>query len=51
MREIDIDQGLIIPQSVSIHETLTPVYTSLQEPTVKKRKHSQDGSQVKCEPG
>ncbi|KAJ0182952.1 hypothetical protein K1T71_000928 [Dendrolimus kikuchii] len=50
MRDIDIDQGLIIPQSVGMHETLTPVYTSLQEPSVKKRKHSQDGSQVKCEP-
>jgi hypothetical protein len=40
------------PQLVSLgHDTLTPVYTSLLEPTTKKRKHSQDTSQVKCEPG
>ncbi|PZC70987.1 hypothetical protein B5X24_HaOG214497, partial [Helicoverpa armigera] len=48
----DLDQGMINPQLVALgHETLTPVYTSLQEPSTKKRKHSQDtNSQVKCEP-
>ncbi|KAI8433369.1 hypothetical protein MSG28_015410 [Choristoneura fumiferana] len=41
----------ISPQLVSLgHEPLTPVYTNLQEPSSKKRKHSQDVSQVKCEP-
>ncbi|KPJ18399.1 Myelin gene regulatory factor [Papilio machaon] len=46
----ELDQGLINPQLVTIgHEgaTLTPVYTNLQEPSSKKRKHSQD---IKCEP-
>ncbi|XP_052738755.1 uncharacterized protein LOC112045120 isoform X1 [Bicyclus anynana] len=48
----DLEQGLINPQLVALgHETLTPVYTNLQEPSGKKRKHSQDiNSQVKCEP-
>ncbi|XP_061728088.1 uncharacterized protein LOC133533140 isoform X2 [Cydia pomonella] len=47
----ELDQTIISPQLVSIgHETLTPVYTTLQEPSTKKRKHSQDVSQVKCEP-
>lgn len=47
----ELDQGLINPQLVGIgHDaaTLTPVYTNLQEPPGKKRKHSQD---IKCEPG
>lgn len=49
----ELEQGMISSQLVSLgHETLTPVYTSLQEPNVKKRKLSQDtSSQVKCEPG
>lgn len=49
----DLEQGLINPQLVALgHEALTPVYTNLQEPSGKKRKHSQDiNSQVKCEPG
>lgn len=49
----ELDQGIINPQLVSLgHEALTPVYTNLQEPSSKKRKHSQDvNSQVKCEPG
>ncbi|KAF9786558.1 hypothetical protein SFRURICE_012166 [Spodoptera frugiperda] len=47
----ELEQGMINPQLVALgHETLTPVYTSLQEPSTKKRKHSQDTSQVKCEP-
>ncbi|XP_053621930.1 uncharacterized protein LOC128681784 isoform X2 [Plodia interpunctella] len=48
----ELDQGLINPQLVSLgHESMTPVYTNLQEPSTKKRKHSQDtNSQVKCEP-
>ncbi|KAI5632485.1 NDT80 / phoG like DNA-binding family domain-containing protein [Phthorimaea operculella] len=47
----DLEPGIINPQLVSLnHDTLTPVYTSLQEPSSKKRKHSQDVSQVKCEP-
>ncbi|XP_060808876.1 uncharacterized protein LOC106143034 [Amyelois transitella] len=48
----ELDQGLINPQLVALgHEALTPVYTNLQEPNAKKRKHSQDAnSQVKCEP-
>ncbi|XP_072948482.1 uncharacterized protein [Epargyreus clarus] len=48
----ELKQSMINPQLVSIgHETLTPVYTNLQEPSGKKRKHSQDiNSQVKCEP-
>ncbi|XP_063632577.1 uncharacterized protein LOC134803707 isoform X1 [Cydia splendana] len=47
----ELDQTIISPQLVSLgHETLTPVYTTLQEPSTKKRKHSQDVSQVKCEP-
>nr|XP_026483514.1 uncharacterized protein LOC113391683 isoform X2 [Vanessa tameamea] len=48
----ELEQGMINPQLVSLgHETLTPVYTNLQEPSTKKRKHSQDiNSQVKCEP-
>ncbi|XP_026322620.1 uncharacterized protein LOC113232191 isoform X2 [Hyposmocoma kahamanoa] len=48
----DLDQGIINPQLVSLgHDALTPVYTNLQEPSSKKRKHSQDvNSQVKCEP-
>ncbi|XP_048004088.1 myelin regulatory factor isoform X2 [Leguminivora glycinivorella] len=46
----ELDQTIISPQLVSLgHETL-PVYTTLQEPSTKKRKHSQDISQVKCEP-
>ncbi|XP_075988632.1 uncharacterized protein LOC142984753 [Anticarsia gemmatalis] len=45
----ELEQGLITPQLVALgHETL-PVYTSLQEPNAKKRKHEQDTS-VKCEP-
>lgn len=49
----ELEQGMINPQLVALgHETLTPVYTNLQEPSSKKRKHSQDiNSQVKCEPG
>lgn len=49
----ELEQGIMNPQLVTIgHEPLTPVYTNLQEPSVKKRKHSQDvNSQVKCEPG
>lgn len=49
----DLEQGMINSQLVALgHETLTPVYTNLQEPSSKKRKHSQDiNSQVKCEPG
>lgn len=49
----ELEQGMINPQLVALgHESLTPVYTSLQEPSTKKRKHSQDtNSQVKCEPG
>nr|XP_021206634.2 uncharacterized protein LOC101741591 isoform X2 [Bombyx mori] len=45
----ELEQGMISSQLVSLgHETLTPVYTSLQEPNVKKRKLSQDtSSQVK----
>ncbi|CAG9135137.1 unnamed protein product [Plutella xylostella] len=48
----ELEQGIMNPQLVTIgHEPLTPVYTNLQEPSVKKRKHSQDvNSQVKCEP-
>ncbi|XP_045457857.1 uncharacterized protein LOC123668107 [Melitaea cinxia] len=48
----DLEQGMINSQLVALgHETLTPVYTNLQEPSSKKRKHSQDiNSQVKCEP-
>ncbi|XP_049883679.1 uncharacterized protein LOC126379114 isoform X2 [Pectinophora gossypiella] len=47
----ELEQGIINPQLVALgHETLTPVYTNLQEPSSKKRKHSQDVSQVKCEP-
>ncbi|KAM3955671.1 uncharacterized protein ACR2FA_010388 [Aphomia sociella] len=48
----ELEQGMINSQLVALgHETLTPVYTSLQEPNLKKRKHSQDtNSQVKCEP-
>ncbi|XP_026734504.1 uncharacterized protein LOC113498623 isoform X1 [Trichoplusia ni] len=48
----ELEQGMINPQLVALgHENLTPVYTSLQEPSSKKRKHSQDtNSQVKCEP-
>lgn len=39
------------PQLVAIsHEGLTPVYTSLQEPNSKRRKH-EDSQNVKCEPG
>lgn len=49
--DIDLEQSLINPQLVGMgHENLTPVYTNLQEPSGKKRKHSQDNSQVKCEP-
>lgn len=49
----ELEQGILNPQLVSLgHENLTPVYTNLQEPSAKKRKHSQDvNSQVKCEPG
>ncbi|XP_068622000.1 uncharacterized protein [Battus philenor] len=46
----ELEQGMINPQLVSLgHDgaTLTPVYTNLQEPNSKKRKHSQD---IKCEP-
>ncbi|KAL0809320.1 hypothetical protein ABMA28_011530 [Loxostege sticticalis] len=48
----ELEQGMLNPQLVALgHESLTPVYTSLQEPSTKKRKHSQDtNSQVKCEP-
>ncbi|CAH0712941.1 unnamed protein product, partial [Brenthis ino] len=48
----ELEQGMINPQLVALgHENLTPVYTNLQEPSGKKRKHSQDfNSQVKCEP-
>ncbi|XP_032525697.2 uncharacterized protein LOC116776581 [Danaus plexippus] len=48
----ELEQGILNPQLVSLgHENLTPVYTNLQEPSAKKRKHSQDvNSQVKCEP-
>ncbi|CAH2988312.1 unnamed protein product [Chilo suppressalis] len=48
----ELDQGIINPQMVALgHDSLAPVYTSLQEPSTKKRKHSQDtNSQVKCEP-
>ncbi|XP_068622001.1 uncharacterized protein [Battus philenor] len=41
----ELEQGMINPQLVSLgHDgaTLTPVYTNLQEPNSKKRKHSQD---------
>lgn len=45
----ELEQGLITPQLVALgQESLTPVYTSLQEPNMKKRKHEND--QVKCEP-
>lgn len=49
----ELEQSMLNPQLVALgHETLTPVYTNLQEPSSKKRKHSQDvNSQVKCEPG
>ncbi|CAH2056237.1 unnamed protein product, partial [Iphiclides podalirius] len=41
----ELEQGMVNPQLVALsHDgaTLTPVYTNLQEPAVKKRKHSQD---------
>ncbi|CAG4949617.1 unnamed protein product [Parnassius apollo] len=39
----ELEQGMINPQLVALgHDTLTPVYTNLQEPSGKKRKHSQD---------
>ncbi|XP_041970512.1 uncharacterized protein LOC121726930 [Aricia agestis] len=46
----ELDQGMLNPQLVTLdQEPLTPVYTSLQEPSGKKRKLT-ESSQVKCEP-